>query len=669
MQFVLGEARELEPPVYDRILEGCRLSDEWRRFAWQVLVVANDNSTGLKYWVWDGSSWIVNGSAYPTSLGSGNVNWVRLVSKPGSNEIAMIVSKSNSYVYGAVWNGDTNSWGNQQTLVTTVSSTAGEAIGVEYIRAGTYAGHAMFVWGKSGDDCYARRWTGSDWDATTANTNLWTTAYWLSLEADPNSGKLALCVTDSGRNTNLRVYSGSAWDSGTSIGTTATANRQTYAIFETKPGHEGDILAFYVDGTYFRYKHMDWNGSSYSWGGADWLSSSSYVEWVNVARTEDGIILAAAKDRDNDLNAWSFDGTSWAHEVELATDMQAYGTSKQDFMITPAVDASRSLSQAHYRWRNDDAGESGANITIDNVSVGSASSGTQITIPHSTSGTNRLMLVAISYGMSYNSPINPSAVTYNGVSLTPPTYSNGMFRYAYTYLYKLVAPPTGTNNVVITFGSALETAFNNVVVGVITFNGVNQTTPLGTANGNASSTGSPTVNVTSAAGDLVFAFASSRTNALTLSTSGATQRWNQSVGSYGQGAGATKPGTEGTVAMTWTNSSTYWSACGVAIKGDTSVGASFALAEDAEHHPAGSCADHHHHADPGCRPFHDCRFPEDTPALQRVDLRDSRCDPDLRLQAGSAVGRVQLRHCSRAVRGHHGAAADYAGELHGQASW
>ena len=113
-----------------------------------IMVVAS-SGLSLKYWIWDGSTWVVNGATISLSLGSGYKNWVKLAPNPRSNEIAMVFLDDQSDVYGAIWNGTTNSWGNEQILETAASDSANECIAVEYMQSGSGAGKAMFVWGTS----------------------------------------------------------------------------------------------------------------------------------------------------------------------------------------------------------------------------------------------------------------------------------------------------------------------------------------------------------------------------------------------------------------------------------------------------------------------------------------------------------------------------------------
>jgi hypothetical protein len=92
-----------------------------------------------------------------------------------------------------------------------------------------------------------------------------------------------------------------------------------------------------------------------------------------------------------------------------------------------------------------------------------------------------------------------SGITYNGIPLTQKGYWPVQPRVEIWYL---VAPPTGAHDVVITFSANLK---QGAKAGVMTFTGVNQSTPLGTfAHASGTTTGPATVNVTSATNELVF---------------------------------------------------------------------------------------------------------------------------------------------------------------------
>jgi hypothetical protein len=165
-----------------------------------------------------------------------------------------------------------------------------------------------------------------------------------------------------------------------------------------------------------------------------------------------------------------------------------------------------------------------------------------------------------------------SNVTYNGVGLTPvgsATQGTG----SRVEIWRLIAPDTGTHDVVVTFSDNLD---ETAKVGVTTFTGVHQTTPLGTfAGANGYSLGPATVDVSSATNELVFdtvgcpRVGSTGCQSLTVGA-GQTQRWlEQQADGFGyRGGGSTEPGAA-TVTMSWTiggTASSPWAIGAVPIK-------------------------------------------------------------------------------------------------------
>lgn len=85
-------------------------------------------------------------------------------------------------------------------------------------------------------------------------------------------------------------------------------------------------------------------------------------------------------------------------------------------------------------------------IAYDSSSSGSASSAGSVTVSHTCSGSDRLLIACISSVVPGDTV---TSVTYNGVSMTlvdkVPTQSN-----VETYMYYLLGPATGTNDIVVT---------------------------------------------------------------------------------------------------------------------------------------------------------------------------------------------------------------------------
>ncbi|MCL4201928.1 MAG: hypothetical protein KJ000_05495, partial [Pirellulaceae bacterium] len=198
---------------------------------------------------------------------------------------------------------------------------------------------------------------------------------------------------------------------------------------------------------------------------------------------------------------------------------------------------------------------------LDTTSQGRNSNG-PLTVPHTTQDvSNRLMLVAISYHKDVNLPNTPSygsqAMTLVGEDQTTDWR---------TRIYRLIAPNVGTANVSLTVSG---TGTRGVIVSVSTFSGVDQTTPLGTPNATTGHSTSPSVDVPSVAGDLVFDVLSGETSSGTISlgdnqTLNGTEPADRGVVRL---RSSREPATTTTTTMSYTfTSAKNWAIRGVAIK-------------------------------------------------------------------------------------------------------
>ena len=117
-----------------------------------------------------------------------------------------------------------------------------------------------------------------------------------------------------------------------------------------------------------------------------------------------------------------------------------------------------------------------ANTTFDNGTATTASAvNTTVTVPFTVgSNSNRLLIVDI----TANAISSISSVTYNGVAMTQ-LLSNSVAANSHQ-VYYLVAPATGTHNLVITGGLSITAS-----IGISSFYNVSQTTPVGAVSSNS----------------------------------------------------------------------------------------------------------------------------------------------------------------------------------------
>ncbi len=209
-----------------------------------------------------------------------------------------------------------------------------------------------------------------------------------------------------------------------------------------------------------------------------------------------------------------------------------------------------------------------------------------VTVSHTTgTGSNRLMLVGITYEDDNTSGMSVSGVTYAGNALSFVGRRTSS-QEAVSEIWSLINPPSGTADVVVSVSGA--STGDSLLVGASTFTGVHQTAPLGTFSSNSGTNSSPTVTVAAATGDLIYDVIAADDGRTATVGSGQTQRWNARTesGEDGvRGASSTEAGAA-SVTMSWSlNVSDAWAICAVPIKpAPTTVTASFiqtpAMAED-----------------------------------------------------------------------------------------
>lgn len=181
---------------------------------------------------------------------------------------------------------------------------------------------------------------------------------------------------------------------------------------------------------------------------------------------------------------------------------------------------------------------------------------------HTTSGTDRLMLVGVSFGEDKGDTV--SSITYNGTALTlVGAQDHSDSSKSRVEIWSLVAPDVGTHNLVVNYSGANH---EGATIGVMTFTNVDQATPLGTFAGNQGTSGSPSVTANSGDSELVFGVVAVGDSVNYNFTPGAgqTEQWDL-FREKANGSGTTEDGAA-TVVTSWTyGGSKEWAAGAVSI--------------------------------------------------------------------------------------------------------
>jgi uncharacterized repeat protein (TIGR01451 family) len=223
-----------------------------------------------------------------------------------------------------------------------------------------------------------------------------------------------------------------------------------------------------------------------------------------------------------------------------------------------------------------------AQIVVDTVSTGTrlvtgGAGAFTFSFSHTTTvgGTNRLMIVGVSINATSNTPDSRiTSITYGAQTLTRILASGGTSAAIpmRAEMWYLVAPATGTANVVVT-GNKTGGNKLGVVAGATTFTGAYQASPIRASASNVGTSNTAQVTVASSGGDVVL-----DTLAVvggTSVTTGApqTSRWNASSGGTGQDAVGTGSTSAGTASVTMSESlsaSTAWTLGAISIRANQS---------------------------------------------------------------------------------------------------
>ncbi|MCP4171990.1 MAG: DUF2341 domain-containing protein, partial [Fuerstiella sp.] len=197
-------------------------------------------------------------------------------------------------------------------------------------------------------------------------------------------------------------------------------------------------------------------------------------------------------------------------------------------------------------------------IAVDNSSDGGMSSGSTTTVSHTTSGDNRLMLVGVATDPHGESV---ASITYNGFNLSLVGAEEDSGSHSRAEIWSLVAPDTGSHDVVVTMTG---NGHHGVVVGVMTFTGVDQTTPLENFSAASGASNTASTTVTSTSDDLVFGVVHSHHGSSSAAGAGQTEYWDRTEW-VSNGSGTVEAGAA-SVTTSWTVTNDDWTVAAVSIR-------------------------------------------------------------------------------------------------------
>lgn len=221
-----------------------------------LLVYRESGTSDVRYRTYDGSAW--SGEA-THSITANNLAWLRLIPKPGSDEIMLVAQSSDStnHTRAVVWNGSVF------TNLSPTSSTSGYSASDHADMAiESTSGQGLFVFTQGGNNPGYRTLTSATWSNTTNAPSVGGASEWIKLAPSPVNDTIVMASQDVNSDINVNVWYGAGWGTNLEVetSTASTSRRAMDVAFE--PGGSRALVAY--DENSHTLKYRTWNGSTWS---------------------------------------------------------------------------------------------------------------------------------------------------------------------------------------------------------------------------------------------------------------------------------------------------------------------------------------------------------------------------------------------------------------------
>jgi hypothetical protein len=225
-----------------------------------MVAYAEGNVTTPKYRLWDGSAWSAEGDA--ADVGE-RMDWVRTSAATTRNEYIMATMGASGQIMAQIYDGNTATWGNATTTVTTSASISYRGFDVAYEST---SGDAV-VASCSGNDAVYQKWNGTSWTppALITEVSLGANCQWLQLASDPTSNEIIMVMrSDISATTDFEaiVWNGSTWGDILDLGTGTSNAYEGMAVAYEESGT--DAIVVLQNGAANSFLSSRWDGANWN---------------------------------------------------------------------------------------------------------------------------------------------------------------------------------------------------------------------------------------------------------------------------------------------------------------------------------------------------------------------------------------------------------------------
>lgn len=285
----------------------------------------NDSTSRLVYRTYDGTTLSAATSLEMPDSAAGK--WVRLVSRPGANEITALVLNGSKHLFATTWNG--TSFGSVATIHTNLNTSGEQCFDAAYE---SLSGKLVVAYAISSSIFPRYRiYDGSAWTSEANLPAIGGVGRWLRLEPDPASNQMLFGAIENNNDLNVNVWNGSAWGTNQELENEACWTQLRAFDIAYEPGGTRALIA-YPDNWDNRFRYRIWDGSS--WSTQTWGHNLADTPCLFQLRTGSaaGEIFLAVHTNNGKLHACRWSGSAFSAAQVIEDDMSnAWG--KECFMI------------------------------------------------------------------------------------------------------------------------------------------------------------------------------------------------------------------------------------------------------------------------------------------------------------------------------------------------
>ncbi len=286
-----------------------------------AIIVYQNNVADPLYRVWNGTGW---SDAATLDLPTAGIPvWVRMASKPGSDEIIVATLDKGSNVTAAVWDG--SAWGNNISLEGAAESYkySGIAVAYEFI-----SGDAMVAWSDGGEAKGGPQynfWNGTAWGSEATAPETGDESRYIELSSDPLGDTIVMGAVNA-KNTpyvDANIWNGTAWGDNARATTSAVKS----SLIPADIGFEstnGEAIIVYAENNDNTLHYKNWSAGS-GWStqkNIHLLSNQPDTVVMRPNPNSDNMMIVIIDDV-SDLQTVEWNGSAWGTVDILETGVSS----------------------------------------------------------------------------------------------------------------------------------------------------------------------------------------------------------------------------------------------------------------------------------------------------------------------------------------------------------